>query len=155
MAKHREDGALDDLNADLDLGLVAGGAHTRGDHGDAVMGGQVLIGRIEVGLVAMSSGDAAFEIIRHYDVGYAAEELEGPGVGADPIRQRLRPRRFGIGVVGGAQHGDEDLRLTHLAGRECLIFCVSVIWSMLSERSKDYDNFPRTTGRAFEGLRAA
>ena len=24
--------------------------------------------------------------------------------------------------------------------RECLIFCVSVIWSMLSERSKDYDN---------------
>ena len=39
--------------------------------------------------------------------------------------------------------------------RECLIFCVSVIWSMLSERSKDYDNFPRTAGRAFEGLRAA
>ena len=38
---------------------------------------------------------------------------------------------------------------------ECLIFCVSVIWSMLSERSKDYDNFPRTAGRAFEGLRAA
>jgi hypothetical protein len=39
--------------------------------------------------------------------------------------------------------------------RECPIFCVTVIWSMLPERSKDDDNFQGTTGRTSEGLRAA
>lgn len=39
--------------------------------------------------------------------------------------------------------------------RECPIFCVSVIWSMLPERSKDDDDFERTAGRTAEGLQAA
>ncbi len=34
----------------------------------------------------------------------------------DPVRQRLRPGRFGVGVVGGAQHRDEDLGVAYLAG---------------------------------------
>ena len=38
---------------------------------------------------------------------------------------------------------------------ECAIFCVSVIWSMLPERSKDDDDFERTAGRTAEGLQAA
>ena len=37
---------------------------------------------------------------------------------------------------------------------ECPAFCVSVIWSMLPERSQDDDDLERTAGRAFEGLRA-
>jgi putative transposase len=40
-------------------------------------------------------------------------------------------------------------------GGECPTFCVSVIWSMLPERSKDDDDFERTAGRVAEGLRAA
>ena len=36
--------------------------------------------------------------------------------------------------------------------RESPIFCVSVIQSMLSKRSKDDDNFQRTAGRTSEGL---
>ena len=40
-------------------------------------------------------------------------------------------------------------------GRECPVFCVLVIWSMLPERSKDDDDFQRTAGRTFEGLCAA
>ncbi len=39
--------------------------------------------------------------------------------------------------------------------RECQIFCVWLIRSMLPERSKDYDNFQRVAGRTVEGLRAA
>ncbi|MDA0321080.1 MAG: hypothetical protein O3A90_17635, partial [Proteobacteria bacterium] len=41
--------------------------------------------------------------------------------------------------------------------RECPIFCVTGIWSMLSERSKDNDNdnIQGTAGRTSEGLRAA
>jgi len=38
---------------------------------------------------------------------------------------------------------------------ECPIFCVSVIWFMLPERSKDDDDFQGITGRTAEGLRAA
>ena len=37
---------------------------------------------------------------------------------------------------------------------ECPAFCVSVIWSMLPERSKDNDDFKRTAGRVAEGLQA-
>ena len=40
-------------------------------------------------------------------------------------------------------------------GGECPIFCVSVIWFMLPERSNDDDDFQGTAGRTSEGLRAA
>ena len=39
--------------------------------------------------------------------------------------------------------------------RECPIFCVTALWSMLPERSKDDDDFQGITGRTFEGLRTA
>jgi hypothetical protein len=39
--------------------------------------------------------------------------------------------------------------------RECPIFCVTAIWSMLPERSKDDDHIQGTAGRTTEGLRAA
>jgi hypothetical protein len=38
-------------------------------------------------------------------------------MGADPVRQPLRPGRLGIGEVGRAQDGDEDPRLPDLAGQ--------------------------------------
>ena len=38
--------------------------------------------------------------------------------------------------------------------RECPTFCVSLIWSILPERSKDNDDFKRTAGRVAEGLQA-
>jgi hypothetical protein len=37
---------------------------------------------------------------------------------------------------------------------ECPTFCVSLIWSILPERSKDNDDFKRTAGRVAEGLQA-
>ena len=39
--------------------------------------------------------------------------------------------------------------------RECPIFCVTEICSMLPKRSNDDDNFQGTAGRTAEGLRAA
>ena len=50
----------------------------------------------------------------------------------------------------------KDLLDEMLVGeRECPIFCVSVKWSMLPERSKDDDDFQRVAGRVAEGLQAA
>src|SRR5262249_25415747 len=37
-------------------------------------------------------------------------------MGADPVGQRLRPARLGIGEIGSAQDGDENLRQVDLAG---------------------------------------
>ena len=50
--------------------------------------------------------------------------------------------------------GDNDVDW-HYIDRECPIFCVIVIWSMLPERSKDDDHIQGTAGRTTEGLRAA
>ena len=92
----------------------------------------------------------------------------------DPARER-HPREGLWGAQAGAD-GDEYQRIVRLgdpvgdpggdgaAGMveaekqrlgECPIFCVSVIWSMLPERSKDDDDFERTAGRTAEGLQAA
>ncbi len=46
-------------------------------------------------------------------------------------------------------------RRSHVSDRECPIFCVTALWSMLPERSKDDDDFQGTAGRTIEGLRAA
>ncbi len=47
----------------------------------------------------------------------------------------------------------------HLRGggpaRECLIFCLTGVWSVLPEREQDDDDFQGTSGRTSEGLRAA
>ena len=37
-------------------------------------------------------------------------------MGTDPVGQRLGPARLGIGEVGGAHDGDENLPRTDLAG---------------------------------------
>jgi len=54
---------------------------------------------------------------------------------------------------------EKTARLRALNGdevyRECPIFCVTAIWSMLPERSKDDDHIRGTAGRTTEGLRAA
>ena len=50
------------------------------------------------------------QVVGHHLRRHAAEEGEGARVRADPVGQRLGPGRLGIGVVGGAEHGDEQLR---------------------------------------------
>lgn len=47
--------------------------------------------------------------------GTPPKNSKGPQVTAQPVGQLLRPGGLGIGVGTGPEHGDEDLRLTHLA----------------------------------------
>src|SRR5207245_149687 len=67
-------------------------------------------------LVAAGDDDAALELIGHDGLGDAAKELECPLVAGDPVRDLLRARGFGVGVVRGAQRGDEEFDRDHLAG---------------------------------------
>ena len=48
---------------------------------------------------------------------HSAEEVEGTDVRYVPVRQSLRPRGRGCGVVRRGEDGDQDLRFARLAGR--------------------------------------
>ena len=61
----------------------------------------------------------------------------------------LSPRELAVRFT------DTEKYFVSEASGECPIFCVSLIWSMLPERSKDDDDFERTAGRTAEGLQAA
>jgi hypothetical protein len=45
-----------------------------------------------------------------------AEIGECANVRSDPVRQALREARFRVGVIAGAEHGDENLHGEHFAG---------------------------------------
>ena len=107
---------LHELNRNLDLCLVARFAHPRRHDGGAVVRRHVGVAAVDAGFVATGRGDARLEVVAHHLTRDAAKEGEGVDVAANPVRQPLRPARFGIGQVGGTEGGNEDLCRAHLAG---------------------------------------
>src|SRR3989454_12804437 len=85
-------------------------------HPAALVLREFVVGPLQAWLVAARHDDATLQLIGHDGLGDAAEELEGALVARDPVRDLLGARRFGVGVVRGAQHGDEELDRDHLAG---------------------------------------
>ena len=114
MTQPSQNTALDDLDANLDLGLVARLAHSGRQDRRAVMGRHVLVGPAGAGLVAAGRGDAGLEVVAHDLSGHASHAGERADMAADPVRQGLGPARLGIGEIGRAQHRHKDLRSPHL-----------------------------------------
>ena len=79
-----QDPALSHKDSGFHLGLVPGFSWPCGNDGGAVVFSQVLVGRVDVRLIAAGVGYPRFQIIRDEDVGYATEELEGMDVGSYP-----------------------------------------------------------------------
>ena len=90
------------------------------------MGRHAGVSSVDLGIVQAGLDDAGFEIVRYDLSGHPAEIGEGAAVRADPVGQRLRPGRLGIGVAGGAQGGDEDLGRANLADE--------AVWRMVGAR---------------------
>jgi hypothetical protein len=80
------------------------------------MGREVLIGRIEIGLVAMGLAEGALEVVRDDDLGNTIKEGQRAHRRADPVRESLGPGRLGVRVVRGPEHRHEDLGITDLPG---------------------------------------
>ena len=80
------------------------------------MGRHLGVGPIYLRLVEAGFDDSDFGVVRHQQLGHAAECGKSAGMGADPVGQRLGPARLGIGEIGGAHDGDENLRRTDLTG---------------------------------------
>src|SRR5690554_5273676 len=55
-------------------------------------------------------------VFHAFSLGDAAQELEGTLMRRDPVGQRLAPGGLGVGVAGSAQHGNEHLGPSLLAG---------------------------------------
>lgn len=74
----------------------------------------VLVGEVDVRFITMRFAGTRVQIIRQYDFRNTAKEDKGALVGADPLFQPLRPGSLSVGVVGGPQHGNDDLGFTDL-----------------------------------------
>ena len=105
VAKGHEDLALGDLHADLDLGLVARLAHAGGHDHASVVGGELGVGGVDLGLVAIRALDAGLQVVAHEELGRAAEVLEGRHMGGQEALRALIGVGTGEGVVREAQHG--------------------------------------------------
>ena len=116
VAQADQDPALDDLHADLGLGLILWLVGPRRDHRDLIVLGPLLITRIEIGIIATSPRDAALQVVWDDDRRAAAKVPERPNMAAQPVRQCLAQRCLGIGVVGRTQHRHEHRRRMDLAG---------------------------------------
>jgi hypothetical protein len=59
--------------------------------------------------------NAGLQIVGHHEPRTALEKRKHADMRADPVGQALGPAGLGVGVVGGAQHADKDLRWADLA----------------------------------------
>ena len=116
VAQRRHDPALDVLDRGLPLRLVPGCPGPRRQHGGSVVGGQFLVRRVQVRLVAAGLTDRSLLVVRDYEFGHPAPELKHPNVGHRPVRQRPAPGHVHEGVVRSAEDTDEDHGALHLAG---------------------------------------
>ena len=85
VAQTRQDPALDDLHAPLDLGLVARLAHACRQDRHAIVLGELGVGAVQVRLVAMRPIHAALQVVRDERRRGAAEKLQRPHMRAQPI----------------------------------------------------------------------
>jgi hypothetical protein len=68
----------------------------------------LVIGAIEIGLIAACSSYASTWVIRHEQPCDALKELEGSDVAVNPIRQVLAECSSRKGICASAEHGDKD-----------------------------------------------
>jgi hypothetical protein len=115
VAQTTEDIRLGKPHSGLDFGLVARFARSGWENADRIMRRHARVGAVDLRVVERRLVDARLEIIGDHEPGPALEKRKHMDVRADPIGQRLAPARLDIGVVGGAEHSDEELRRADLA----------------------------------------
>src|ERR1700733_139151 len=109
MPQSSQNVGLRKTNSGFNFRLIPWTIWTRRQNGDAIVRCHHGVAAIDFGIVERGLVHAALEIIWNNKTRYAIEEAEHAHMRADPVRQRLRPARFRIGVIGSAKHGDEDL----------------------------------------------
>ena len=115
MAQRRHDPALGHLHGIFDLGFVSRLVRPRGHDAEAAVQREVVIGRIQIRIVAMRLGHAGLGVVGNRQRRNAAKVFEGVHVTAQPRFHLLIARGLGPGVGTGAQRGHEQRRLPSFA----------------------------------------
>ncbi|MGY3409918.1 hypothetical protein ACVWZV_006031 [Bradyrhizobium sp. GM5.1] len=115
-AKPPEDIGLGKTHSGFHFCLIPGLSWPCRKDADAVMGRHHPVAAIDFRVVERSPVHAGLQIVRDDEAGHPAKEPEHPDMGLDPVRKCLRPGRLGVGVIRGAKHRDEDLRVAHNPG---------------------------------------
>ncbi len=97
------------MDARFDFSFIAWFIRSGRERGAPVVREHLVVRGVEERLVAAGPADAALEVVGDDELRHSAEEGKGADVRADPVRQALRPRRFGEGVGRRTEGGDEDL----------------------------------------------
>src|SRR6201992_2890659 len=116
MTKPRQNPALSDEQADLDLRLVLRFARSRRDDGDAVVPRHLQVRRIDLRVVSVGSADRAPKLIRNEDLRHASEVLEPANGRLDEVGCALSFGGLDERVVARAEHHHEELDGTDLSG---------------------------------------
>src|SRR5450432_195565 len=104
-----------DANGVFHFGFIARFVGLGGQNRDAVMLSHLLIGPVEIRLIAAGPRDSRTRIVGYEQFGNTLEELEGAHMAVDPVRQILAKRRSCKGVGAGAEHSDEDRSRSNFA----------------------------------------
>ncbi len=115
LAQRGHDHAAGHEHPGLHLGLVAGLAHPGGEDGAPVVGRQLGVGRVQVGLVAIRLSDPGLQVVADDDFGNTAEVGERPAVGREERVRAATERGLGVEVVARTHHRDEQVGRPHLA----------------------------------------
>ena len=116
MPERCHDPALNPLDCDLHLGLVAGLADSGRQDREPIVLGKVLVAGVKIRLIAARLMHAALEVVGHDRPRHTTEVLERSDMGRQPIGHTLAEARLHIRVVARAEGGDKHLRDLHLAG---------------------------------------
>ena len=93
VAQAAEQPSLDDQHRDFDFRLVRPARPCRQDR-RIIMRRRLGVGPIDLRLVEAGLDDGDLGVVRHQQLGHAADGGKGPGVGSDPVAKPLRPACF-------------------------------------------------------------
>ena len=110
------DPALDHLHPALYLGFVAWLVGPRRHHSHPIMHRKLLIGGIQIGIVAAGSRHRCLGIVGYRQLRYTTKKFQSVNMGLNPGFQLLIACRFRVGVRTGSQHRHKQRGGSRLTG---------------------------------------
>ena len=104
------------MNCVFRFGFVPGFSRAGGEDGDAVVRGHVVVGGVQIGLIAAGFVHSRLWIVGGNQHGQTAEILESTDVRSDPAGQLLAPGGLGEGVTAESHGGHENRGSVNLIG---------------------------------------
>ena len=97
-----------------------------------VVAGQIVVGGVDVRLVATGLADTTFQVVGDNGLGDTAVKGKRADMGADPVLKALAGGGLDIGITACTQYGDKDLSVADCAG--CRIDDINGLAGIVNEQ---------------------